>query len=161
MATRRRKAGPRRRIDPLARERGLEALSRMRSDGLSLTQAARESHTTPETVRRSVTKALSKKHGRWIPSTSDRLTRRVWFLTKDGLVEAVVRGSRPASRVARHMAAVDLYLRTGSTDALDEFKGKAIRARGDAYAFITDPILLDRLAEAGEVSFERLYVLRS
>ena len=78
-----------------------------------------------------------------------------------GKMEIVVRGSGPASRVARHMAAVDQYLREGSTDALQEFAGKRIRAGLLTPRFVTDPAILDRLAFAGEVSFDRLYVLRA
>ena len=87
------------RNDPLARERMFEAIQLMRSKGDSLTRAAREAHTTPETVRKYVGSALLRsKSGRYAPTTSDRLTRRVWFLTKTGKVEVPVRGSRAASR---------------------------------------------------------------
>jgi hypothetical protein len=133
----------------------------MRSDGLSLTRAAKQVHTTPETVRKYVGQALVQTAGgRYAATPSDRLTRRVWFFTGSGKVEVTVRGSKPASRVARYMAAVDQYLRTGDTDVLDEFRGQTIRARNVTYPFLTDLAVLDRLAHAGEVSFERLYVLR-
>jgi len=168
MAAKRRKAGNNRqrarkgRRDPLARERALEALQRMRTDGESLTRAAREVHTTPETVRRYVGSALIRtRRGRWAATPSDRLTRRVWFLTPQGKVEVAVRSSRTASRIARYMAAVDRYLRLGETDALQEFVGKFVRSRGASFVFLTDPRVLDRLAHAGEVSFERLYVQRA
>ena len=90
----------------------------------------------------------------FVPATAPKIT-------KSGKVEVAVRGSRPASRVARYMAAVDQYLRTGNTNALDEFRGQTIRARNVTYHFLTDLPALDRLAHAGEVSFERLYVLRA
>ena len=150
------------RTNPEARERALEALNRMRADGLSLTRAARTSRTTPQTVRNYVGRALTRSAGgRYAPTPSDRFTRRVWLLTARGKVEIAVRGSRPASRVARHMAAVDRYLREGRTDALRGFEGETIRAGRVVHAFVTDPVALDRLAFAGEVSFERLYVLRA
>ena len=133
----------------------------MRTDGLSLTRAVREVHTTPETMRRYVGSALFRtRRGRWAATPSDRLTRRVWFLTPEGKVEVAVRSSRTASRIARYMSAVDQYLRTGETDALQEFAGKSIRSRGASFVFLTNPRALDRLAHADEVSFERLYVLR-
>ena len=134
----------------------------MRSDGLSLTRAARRAHTTPETIRKHVGRALVRTaRGRYAASPSDRFTRHVWFLTPDGKVEVAVRGSRPAERVARYMAAVDRYLRTGDTDALAEFQGQGIRARNQTFLFLTDTDALDRLANAGEVSFERLYARRA
>ncbi len=115
-----RKTARRARTESEARERSLEALQQMRSEGLSLTRAARQSHTTPATVRKYVGSAVRQtRGGRYVATPSDRLTRRVWFLTKAGKVEVAVRGSRPASRVARYMAAVDRYLRTGETSDLD------------------------------------------
>ena len=150
------------RKDPAARERALDALSRMRSDGLSLTRAARLAHTTPETVRKHVGRTLIRSPGgRYAATPSDRLTRYVWVLTKDGKKEVAVRGSRQASRVARYMAAVDRYLKTGETDALAEFRGQGIRSRNQFHPFLTDTRALDRLALAGEVSFERLYTRRA
>jgi hypothetical protein len=134
----------------------------MRSDGLSLTRATRLVRTTPRTVRKYVGGTLKKKSsGRYAATSSDRLTRHVWLLTKDGKVEIAVRGSRPASRVARYMAAINQYLLTGETEALDKFRGQTIRTRNVTYHFLTDLGVLDRLAHAGEVSFERLYVLRA
>ena len=76
-------------------------------------------------------------------------------------MEIAVRGSRPAERVARHMAAVDRYLRTGDTEALAEFHGQGVRSRNESRPFLTDTNVLDRLAQAGEVSFERLYARRA
>ena len=118
--------------------------------------------TTPKTVRKYVGRAVTRtSRGRYVATPSDRLTRRIWLLTKRGKIEIAVRGSRPASRVARYMAAVDQYLRSGRTDALQEFQGKTIRAGKVTHRFVTDTTTLDRLAFADEVSFERLYVLRA
>ena len=147
--------------DPIARERALDALSRMRSDGISLTHAARDAGTTPRTVLKYVGRTLNRDtRGRYRPTPSDRLTRRVWMLTASGKVEISVRSSRTASRIAQHMAAVELYLRTGSTAPLAAFRGEAVRAGGQTYRFLVKPDELDRLQLAGETSFERLYVMR-
>jgi len=149
------------RKDLAARGRSFEALRLMRS-GLSLTQAAPRAHTTPETVRKYVGSALNRlSNGRYIATRSDRFTRRVWLLTPNGKVEIAVRGSRPASRVALHWAAVDRYLRDGDTEGLAEFKGQGVRSRNRTYPFLTDTKVLERLTHADEVSFERLYVLRA
>jgi hypothetical protein len=148
--------------DPLARERALDALSRMRSEGLSRARAARLAQTTPETVLRYVGTALRRgRNGRYTAKPSDRLSRRMWMLTADGKVEVKIRSSRRASEIAEYMSAVDAYLSMGSADALAKFRDKSIRSGGITYAFATDPAVLDRLANAGEVSFERLYVLRA
>ena len=150
------------RVDPLARERALEALNRMRTEGLSLTCAAQVARTTPRTVRKYVGQALRRTSGgRYVPTPTDRLTRLVWHLTSRGKVEIAVRGSRPASLEARYMAAVDRFLRTGETDAIREFQGQTIRAGKQTHRFVTDPVTLERLAHAGEVSFERLYTRRA
>ena len=117
-----RKAANRSRKHPAARERALEALNRMRSDSLSLKQAARSAHTTPETVRKHLGKVIVRNpNGRYSATEFDRLTRRVWLLTETGKIEISVRGSRHVGRIARHMAAVDRYLRTGDAGPLAEF----------------------------------------
>jgi hypothetical protein len=148
--------------DPAARERALEALNRMRSDGFSLTRAARLAHTTPETVRKYVGQTLIRSPGgRYAATRSDRLTRRLWALTDNEKVEVPVRGSRLASLIAKHWVAVDRYLRTGEEDWLQAFSGQTFRAGNVTHQFLTDLDALDRLALAGEVSFDRLYVLRA
>ena len=134
----------------------------MRSKGFSLTRAAREAHTTPETTRKNVGQVLIRsENGRYAATSSDRLTRRVWFLTKTGKEEVSVRGSRAASRVAEHSAAVHHFLKTGDSGPLDAFAGQSIRSRNQTYIFLTDTEALERLANAGEISFERLYVRRA
>ena len=147
--------------DPAARERALEALQHMRSDGLSLTRATRSVGTTPETTRKYVGSALRRTRSRrWAATPSDRLTRHIRVLTKDGIAEVRVRGSRPASRNARYLAAVEHYFRTADTEPLAEFRGQSIQAGGVTFPFIRDPATLERLDAAGETSFERMYTLR-
>ena len=150
------------RNDPLARERMFEVIQLMRSKGYSLTHAAREAHTTSETVRKYGRSALIRsKNGRYAATASDRLTRRIWFLTPTGKVEVSVRGSKAASRVAEHSAAVHQFLKTGDSRLLDAFQGQMIRSRNETHFFLTDTEALERLANAGEISFERLYSRRA
>jgi len=157
-----RKKTRRSRKDLAARGRSFEVLRLMRSEELSFTQAARRAHTTRGTARKHVGPALIRSpNGRYVATPSDRLTRRVWLLTPSGKMEIAVRGSRPVSRVALHWAAVDRYLRDGDTEGLTEFKDQGIHSRTEEYRFLTDTRVLDRLGNAGEVSFERLYVLRA
>jgi hypothetical protein len=165
MATRRRrynKSARLTRIDVDARERALEAIQRMRSEKASLTAASKQVQTTRATVLRYARSALKRaRSGRYAVTQSDRLARHLWFHTESGKIEITVRGSRPAERVARYMAAADLYLRSGDDTALREFEGETIRAGKTDHAFLTDRDALERLAFAGEISFDRLYTMRA
>ena len=92
---------------------------------------------------------------------SDRYTRHLWMLSPEGKVEVPVRGSRQAALVASYMAAVDWYLRRGDASRVAAFRGKGVRSGGRFFPFLTDTTALDKLARAGEVSFERLYARRA
>ena len=82
----------------LLRQRALDALHKVRAEGKSLAQAARESHIDPRTVQRRVGSALIKlPTGRYAATKSDRLPRQMHVLTPKGVVAGEVRGSRPAS----------------------------------------------------------------
>ena len=149
------------RVDPIARERALDALSRMRG-GLSLTRAARDAHTTPATLRRYLPRALDRvRGGRVIAKVSDGYERTLYILTAQGKKAVTVRGSRIASRIAAYWVAVDHFLNTGKTDKLHAFRGQSLRAGKVAYPFITNANTLRRLGYAGEVAFEDLYANRA
>ena len=105
--------------------RSLDALSRMRSGGHSLTVAAAMAGTTPATVRRYTAPALEQRGRSWHAKPADRLFRRMSVLTPDGRVEVTVRGSRAASVIAAHWNAVDRYL-AGDPNALGAFTGRRI-----------------------------------
>lgn len=159
---RQRAADGRLKKDTQARERAFEAISQMRGKSLSLKRAARAAHTTPETVKKYASSAILRaSNGRYSAKPTDQLTRRVFFLTPKGSIELSVRGSRNVERIARHMAAVDRYLRTGDAGPLKKFKGQTVRSRDKKFPFLTDTDAIDRLANAGEVSFERLYTRRA
>lgn len=165
MAVRRRRTQKKARSnrrDPLARERALEAIHYMRAEGNSLTRAARRSHTTPETIRRYAKSALRRnRKGRYVVTPSDRITRRVWFLTPKGKIELSVQSSRAASRIARHMNAVEHFFLTGDSGPLDLFRGHFIRTRNRTHFFLTDTEVLEQLANADEISFDDLYARRA
>jgi hypothetical protein len=148
------------RLNVPARERALDALSHMRR-GFSLRKAAREAHTTPETIRRYVPRAIYRDaSGFFAARATDGYERTLYMLTAQGKVAVKVRGSRTASRIAEYWVAVDHFLKTGKTDRLRPFRGQSIRAGKVAYPFLTDPNTLRRLGYAGEVAFEDLYALR-
>lgn len=146
--------------DQLATQRALDALYLMRSKGLSLTRAAQEAHADPRTVRKRVgTTVVQTPSGRYAARPGDRMVRQMHFLTPQGVIAGEVRGSRNASLVAKHAAAVDRFLGpAGDPRPLRAFRGKSVRVDGVWMPFLTDLRLLKRLEAAGEVAFEELYV---
>lgn len=143
-----------------ARGRALDALSKMRSDGLSLQAAARASGTTVNAIKRHAGPALERtESGRYKAKQSDRLVRSLNFPTETGIIGLDVRDSRSAKRISAYWNAVQRYLETGDDSQLRRFRGKSVRVNKQAHAFITDTATLDRLADAGELSFDDLYEL--
>jgi len=138
----------------------LTVLSDMRH-GKSLYQASRAHRIGPDTVRRYVGSALTRQpDGRYRAKPNDRLYRSMWLLTEQGKVAVDVANSREASKLADYMQAVNVYLRTGNTRPLRRFERLRLRLRDKSVRrFVTEPEVLDRLALAGELSFEDLYEL--
>jgi hypothetical protein len=133
-------------------------LTLMRREGLSLDEASRRVHTTPNAVRRHGADALVRtSRGRYAVTAADAHFRRMWFITPDGLTTVETRDSRAASLVAEFDAAVQHYLATGDDRRLDRFRGKVLRAGGKRYPFVTDLDILDELGRRGEISFETIY----
>jgi len=150
------------RLTPAEREaRGdaLHALSLMRH-GRSLSQAAKEAHTTPNAVQRYAGTALVKDaRGQYVAKARDKLYRPMHFLTANGRITLDVRDSRTSSTVARYMNAVRVYINTGNDVRLRAFRGKSITVGGQKYAFVTDLDVLDELGDRGELAWEDLYDL--
>lgn len=136
-----------------ARFRALEAVSRMRTEHLSLTAAARAAGTTRATVRRYAGPALTQQGRRTIATTTDRIYRRMVVLTPDGRRDVDVRSSAQASRVGAHWNAVDAYLRTGHTAGLRKFT--TMRIGGLALA--TNPEQIEAYARRGELAIDDIY----
>jgi len=84
---------------------------------------------------------------------ADRELRPMLAITRDGLVPATPRGSRAASTIAEHAAAVGHYLRTGDASGLARFRG----VRVARMLLETRTAVLDRLAAAGALAVEDLY----
>jgi len=143
-----------------ARGRALDALSKMRADGLSLQAAAKASGTTVNAVKRHAGSALERTDtGRVRAKKSDRLVRSLHFPTETGVIALDVKDSRSAKRISSYWNAVQRYLETGDVSKLRPFRGKSVRLNKRAYPFITDTATLDRLADAGELGFDDLYEL--
>jgi hypothetical protein len=140
------------------RERALHALSLMRADRFSLARASKEIGMRPMMVRRYVGVALAKaSNGRYRAKPLDRLRRELNFLTEEGQILIVVHSSKTASLIGHYWAAVNRYLKTGDVSGIEEFRSKAIKAGSKRYVFVTDPHVLKRLGNAGELSIEHIY----
>jgi hypothetical protein len=72
-----------------------------------------------------------------------------------GTSPVAVLGSKQATQLGEYMSAVGKYLRTGNTEGLSAFKGKSI----GGHDLITDPEVLNVLAEAGSLQLEEIYAL--
>jgi CelD/BcsL family acetyltransferase involved in cellulose biosynthesis len=125
--------------------------------GLSRQKAAGRAKTTPRTVQKYAKKVVRRREGVYHALPADQMRRPMRVLTEQGVAVADVRSSKVATRLSKYWGAVDHYLRTGDKTRLRPYVGKALRASGHRFAFVTDPDLLARLAEAGEVRFEDLY----
>jgi len=142
-----------------ARNEALYALSLMRTQGLSLTAAAREAGLSRETMRAWVGRTLTKRGRRWAARPSDKLVRMMKVLTPRGMVTVPIYSSRTASTLGQYHAAVRDALR-GDTSALRAFRGKSIRSGKLAYPLITRMDTLARLAMANELPENDIYGLR-
>jgi hypothetical protein len=134
-------------------------VSKMRAGGVSLAQASGEYKLAPHTVLRWGHTALRKgANGRYTAKASDRLLRVMVVLIHGGKQEIAVRDSRQASLIAEHWNAADRYLATGDASAVRRLKSKSITdATGTKYLLLTDLAELDRLENAGVLSFESIY----
>lgn len=138
----------------LTRLRALAALARMRSRGESLSQAARNEHTTPRSVKSVVGKQLKRDaSGHYRATRSDTLRRDINVLGFDGYEPVVTRSSKQAHLAAEHLIAVGRFLRTGDTEWLKPFIGKRV----GGVELLTDPDRLQILAEADLVKLDGLY----
>ena len=138
-----------------ARRRALAVLARMRRRGESLSEAARNEHTTPRTVRRHVGSALrrDKSSGHFVAKSGDTFRRDIYVLGSEGYVPVTVRSSKQTQLASEHLIAASRFLGTGDTEWLKPFAGKRVGGIG----LLTDPDRLRELADAGLVKLDALY----
>jgi hypothetical protein len=138
-------------------------VSKMRLDRISLTRASQEYGLDRRTVLRLAKSALRKRsNGRYAVKSHDTLLRVLVTPAPDGLREVAVRDSGAASNIAEHSEAIRLYFQKGDKSGLKKFKGMRIRdASGKFIKLLTDTQELDRLGNAGVLSFESLYARAS
>lgn len=134
-------------------------ISKMRAEGVSLSEASREFGLDPRTVVRFGKPALKKRaNGRYSAKPTDKLLRVLVMPTGDGLREVAVRDSRQATLLAKYWAAIQNYLETGDESALGKIRRKTItNSDGKRVRLIRDFAELDRQGSAGVLSFESLY----
>jgi hypothetical protein len=127
----------------------------MRSRGESLSEAARNEHTTTRTVRRHVGSALIRdpRTGHFVAKNGDTFRRDINVLGYDGYVPVSVRSSKQAQLASEHLIAVSRFLRTGDAEWLKPFVGKRV----GGVELLTDPNRLRELADAGLVKLDALY----
>lgn len=142
---------PRNEREQYARERALSVIALMRREKISLRIASQREGTSPKTVRKYAAPALKRTGTRGIYQATkfDRLQRDVNFLTPEGYRQVTVRDSRIASTIALYMNAVRNYLNDRRPSDLSKFVGKSFEVKGERFTFITDPVVLNRLADAG------------
>lgn len=137
----------------------VHAISKMRSGGISLTQASRDFEIDRRLVVARAGSALKKnKSGRYVVGHSDRLLRVLVIPSSEGLKEVAVRGSSAASKLAAYSDAVQRYLRIGDSFSLGKFRVMKLKdEKGRVIDLITDLAELRKLGSAGVLSFESLY----
>ena len=136
------------------RELALATLSLMRREKLSLSEAAQRLGISPGLVQRYAGEGLRRgASGNYYARPSDNIPRSLSFLTERGLITVEARNSKEATLVSKYMTATKNYLMTGDESFLDRFRGK----RFGRHQFVTDPDILDELADAGELDFDSLY----
>lgn len=140
-------------------DRVLRVITKMRSERVSLSKAAKEAGLTPRTVINWGGRALKKRsNGRYTVTRTDSLLRVLQVPTPDGARDIAVRSSRAATTLGKYWDAVQKYLRTGDGSVIKTFIGKHIKdASGQKVPLITELAELKRLGSAGVLSFETIY----
>jgi hypothetical protein len=118
----------------------------MRQEGFTAKHAAEVEGTTLRKLRKYVGAALRKRGKDYVAKPSDHLLRRVKTLDGHGIRFIVVRSSKAASMVGRHLNAIDEALK-GKPSALKKFRGKKIPY--NKIKFFTNVNALHRLQDAG------------
>jgi hypothetical protein len=137
-----------------AKNRAFHAVTRMRRDGLSPRDAAREEGTTLATIRKYLPATLRRsKEGRWAVTKSDRYVRLLSLPGPHGPVIAPARGSEEARFASAYLASLARWSRTEKAQELGPFHGKQIRG----YQLITAPRTLRALRDAGLLQLDSLY----
>jgi hypothetical protein len=136
----------------------VHTVSRMRSGGISLQQASKETGISPRSVLKWGGSALRKgPNGRYAAKKTDRLLRVLRVPSPHGTKEVAVKGSRQATRLAEYWNALHHYLQTGDRSRLEAFRGESINSVDGPIPLPVDGAEINRLASAQVLSFESIY----
>jgi hypothetical protein len=137
-----------------AKNRAFHAVTRMRREGLSPRDAARQEGTTLGTIRRHLPATLRRsKKGRWAVTKSDRYIRLLSLPGPHGPVIVRARGSEEARFASAYLASLARWSRTEKAQELGPFHWKQI----GGYQLITAPRTLRALRDAGLLQLDSLY----
>jgi hypothetical protein len=137
-----------------AKSRAFHVVARMRHDGVSLVQAAREEGSTPATVKKYLPATLRRsKTGRWVVTKTDRYVRILSLPGPHGPVTVRARGSEEARFASAYLASLTRWQRTEKSYELAPFHGKKI----GGFELITAPRTLRALRDAGLLQLDSLY----
>jgi len=134
------------------RETALRVLRRSRKFNEPLSKAARDAHTTPETVRRYLGRSGYRKvGGRWKPTRSDSFTRRMAFYEEGRRRAVTVRGSKTASVLGKYDRDVETFLKSRDPAVLKNWESQRfVDANGKAHTLETDPAKILSAVERAE-----------
>ncbi len=131
---------------------------RLIRQGQPLTEAARQTHTSPETLKsRLIESGAVEKRGRtW--RVKNALPRRVLIFSGGREHVITVGDFKTASLVGKYMSGVGWFLTTNDTAHLKPFAKKSVTdINGKSFPLETRPNVLYRLSHAGGNSFEQVY----
>jgi lambda repressor-like predicted transcriptional regulator len=137
-----------------AKNRAFHVIARMRHDGVSLRDAAREENTTGATVRKHLPRAFRRsKSGEWVVTKSDRYVRLLSLPGPHGPVTVSARGSKEAQFASVYLASLSRWQRTEKAYELAPFHGKKI----GGFTLLTASRTLRALRDTGLLQFDSLY----
>jgi hypothetical protein len=137
-----------------AKNRAFHVIARMRHDGVSLREAAREENTTAATVRKHLPAALRRsKSGQWTATKSDRYVRLLSLPGPHGPVMVRAHGSKEAQFASAYLASLSRWQRTEKAYELAPFHGKKI----GGFTLVTASRTLRALRDTGMLQLDSLY----
>ena len=141
------------------RVKSLEALSQVRREKLSLTEASHRLGIDPKTVRKN-TRAFYKRQDRWRARVFDRIPRAMWIYEKGQKVPVEIANSRTASLIGQYHNLIKPFLDTGKSSVLWNLPRKRFRdMHGVLHELETRPKMLLRI-KSREVKPEFFHIYK-
>jgi len=136
----------------------LQTALRLIRQGQSITTAAKQTNTSPETLKSKLTEsgAIEKPGRKWLVKGS--LPRRVMIFSRGRERIITVGDFKAASLVGKYMSHVGWFVTSNDISHLKPFAMKSVTdINGKSYLLETRPNVLYRLSHAGGSSFEQVY----